>query len=289
MSRARGRGRHSPPTRHGPPGQQGDAEQYLYGATGESQRKAHEEQLRAQQEAGEGQEPAGPHPIPARDLGAAWDRLTPRNPRTPPGRSAAEIAALGQGDWRGIPGGKNHNDANPVPPHEIPPDKEGLEYFRGMMAHGVPPQEVGVYHREMQDHARHPYEPEYAQLPLSITPVPVYVVAAGGGPKPRAESTLRHITVPAAGSEPVPVCGADLTRSIVQLLNEDTTHNCRFGPLAVLQWDAANSKVTGGARLPANATGYTVIRTQRPLYVVSEDSGTPSISIILEYEVAEAG
>ncbi len=289
MSRARGRGRHSPPTRHGPPGQQGDAEQYLYGATGESQRKAHQEQLQAQQEAGEGQEPAAPHPAPPRDLGAVWERLAPRNPRVPPGRSPGEIAAYGRGDYAGIPGGKNHNDANPVTEHEAPPDKESLELFRGMMAHGVPPEHVGLYHREMQDHARHPYQPEYAQLPPAITPVPVYVVDLGAGPKPRAAVALRHITVPAAGTEPVPICGADLTRALVQLLNEDSTHNCRFGPLAVLQWDAANSKVTGGARLPANATGYTVVRTQAPLYAVSEDSGTPSISIILEYEVAEAG
>ena len=126
MSRARGRGRHSPPVKHGPPGQQGDAEQFLYGATGESQRREHQAQLEAQHEAGEGQEPAPPHAPPAGDLGAAWDRLTPRNPRTPPGRSPAEIAAFGSGDWRGIPGGKNHNDANPVTEHEAPPDKETL-------------------------------------------------------------------------------------------------------------------------------------------------------------------
>ena len=289
MSRARGRGRHSPPPKHGPPGQQGDAEQYLYGATGESQRQAHAEQLEAQQQAGEGQEPEAPARPAPRDLGAAWDRLTPRNPRTAPPRSEAETAELGAGDWRGIPGGLNHNDANPVAEHEAPAAGEPLDPFRGMMAHGVPPEHVGLYHRETSEHQRHPYEPDYAKLPPAVTPVPVYVVDTGGGPRPRARVAYHPVTAPAAGNEPVPVCGADLSRALIQLLNEDPTHHCRFGELSDLAFDAQNSKVIGGSRLPANATGYTVIRSQAPLYVVSEDSSTPRLSVILEYETADAG
>lgn len=289
MSRARGRGRHSPPPKHGPPGQQGDAEQYLYAATGESQRQAHQEQLDAQQQAGEGQEPHGPARPAPRDLGAAWDRVAPRNPRTPPGRTAGQTAQLGAGDWRGIPGGLNHNDANPVAEHETPAAAGPLDPFRGMMAHGVPPEHVGLYHRETAGHARHPAGPEFAKLPPAVTPVPVYVVDSGGGPRPRARVAYHHITAPAAGNEPVSVCGADLSRALVQVLNEDSTHNARIGELSDLTYDAQNSKVTGGARLPNSATGYTVIRTQAPLYIVSEDSGTPSVSIILEYETADAG
>ena len=191
---------------------------------------------------------------------------------------------------KGIPGGIRHVDANPDALATVarPAVAEPLEEFRGMMAHGVPPQSGEHYQREMADHARHPYQPEYEKLPPEITPVPVYVVEEAAGPRPLAHASTRHIIAPAAGSEPVSVCGQDVTRFLVQMLNEDTTHNCRFGTLDNLQWDPANSKITGGARLPAGATGYTVVKTQGPLYVVSEDSSTPALSIILEFEIAGA-
>ena len=191
---------------------------------------------------------------------------------------------------KGIPGGIRHVDANPNALATVaePAVAEPLEEFRGMMAHGVAPGTGEHYQREMQDHARHPYQPEYEDLPPGITPVPVYVVESGAGPRPLAHASTRHIIAPAAGTEPVSVCGQDINRFLVQMLNEDTTHNCRFGQLADLQWDSANSKITGGARLPAGATGYTVVKTQGPLYVVSEDSNTPALSIILEFEITGA-
>lgn len=189
---------------------------------------------------------------------------------------------------KGIPGGIRHVDANAPVEHQEPAVAEPLEEFRGMMAHGVPPADVGHYNREMAEHARHPYKPGHEEIPPGTAPVPVYIVEGGSGPRPLAHASTRHITVPAAGGEPVSVCGQDASRSLIQLLNEDSTHNCRFGQLGDLQYDPQNTAVTGGARLPAGATGYTVIRTQGPLYVVSEDSGTPVLSVILEFEIPGA-
>ena len=209
---------------------------------------------------------------------ASGRRGTPRDP-------GAEF-----GSWdKGIPGGIRHNDRNKPVEHAEPPRKEQLEPFRGMMAHGVPPADVGHYNREMAEAARHPYHPGHTPTAVKVSPVPVYVVEGGAGAKPLAEAAYHHITLPAAGSEPVSICGQDDDRSLVQLLNESTTHNGRFGQLSDLIWDAANATIIGGAILPQAATGYTVIRTQRPLYGISADSTPISISVILEFEVQGAG
>lgn len=200
----------------------------------------------------------------------------------------APEAEYGRGDDTGI-NSTTGNVSNAVVIRQDVPAPEALEQFRGMMAHGVPPADVGHYNREMAEHARHPYHPDYERLPAEIIPVPVYIVERSGGGRALADSAQYHITVPAAGSEPVRLCGEDGSRSLIQLLNEDTSHNVRFGKLGNLTYDTANGVVTGGSRLPANATGYTVIRSQAPLYVVSEDSSTPRLSVILEYETADAG
>src|SRR5487761_411211 len=76
---------------------------------------------------------------------------------------------------KGIPGGIRHVDANPNALATVaePPRKEQLAEFRGMMAHGVAPGTGEHYQREMQAHARHPYQPEFDDLPPEVTPVPV--------------------------------------------------------------------------------------------------------------------
>lgn len=277
MTRARGRGRHKPPP--------GRTEDYLYHATGKSQLDAHQEQLDAADDA-QGPPDAPRSPL-APEHGAGWERLIAPPRSTPRATTGLEERRYGAGDYRGIPGGIQHVDANAPVTHEKPLVAEPLAEFRGMMAHGVKPEDVGHYQREM--HPERPYHPHYKDLPPAVVPVPVYVVEGGAGPKPRARCAFRHITAPAAGSEPVSISGAGLSQSLVQILNEDSTHNCRVGELSDLAYDAANSTVIGGARLPANATGYTVLRTQSPLYVVSETSSTVVLSIIQEYEVAEAG
>jgi len=277
MSRARGRGRHGPPA--------GRDQAYLYYATGESQRAGHEEQFDAAEDV-EGTEAREQTRVEVPGGAVSWERRTPaarKAPRTP----EYLVPQYGHGDDLGIPGGLNHNDANTPVAHEKPPETPELDPFRGMMAHGVRPDDVGVYQREVQ--GRKPYKPEYAPVDPGIRPVPVYVVEGSGGPKPKAKASYKTFTAPAASAQPIEIAGQDTGRSLVQLLNEDSTHNCRIGELADLTYDAQNSKITGGSRLPAAATGYTVLRTQTPLYVISEDSSTPHLSVIIEYEVAEAG
>jgi hypothetical protein len=104
--------------------------------------------------------------------------------------------------------------------------------------------------------------------------------------RPLAIAETRRITLPAASAEPVMLCAENPARSLVQMLNEDTTHQARFGPLEDLLYDQANAVITGGARLPAGASSYTVFRTQDAMYGISESSSAVVISVILEVETA---
>lgn len=200
----------------------------------------------------------------------------------PPGQEREE----GIGEPRDIPGGKNHQ-ANPAVTREGAPKKHAAwRYSRADLAHGVPPDEAGYWESDTRlAHSQRGGEgPLHGEADLP-SPVPVYIVELAAGRRPTAFADARKMTCPAAGSEPIMVCAASTARTLVQLLNEDTTHQARFGQLDDLTWDAQNGVITGGARLPAGASGYTVFRTQDAVYAVSETSSTVAISVILESQL----
>jgi hypothetical protein len=182
---------------------------------------------------------------------------------------------------KGIPGGIRHVDANPDALATVarPAVAEPLEEFRGMMAHGVAPGTGEHYQREMQDHARHPYKPEYEDLPPAITPVPVYVVEEAGGSRPFRSASPRHITVPAStAAEPARICSVNPRRIEIRLLNEDTATDIRFGKLGDLSGG-------GGGLLPWPANTYLALPTQDELFAIgATGSGTPLLSIIEIFE-----
>jgi hypothetical protein len=207
-------------------------------------------------------------------------------PRTP---TPGEDREMGIGPQRDIPGGLNHLANEPVQRQDVPVPSRPPAFHEGENAHGVPFEEHGRHDRDPRltgtVRQAHPHYLEPEPVPL---PVPVYIVERGGGGRPQSDSAHRRITIPAAGSEPAEICGADSHRIQVQLLNEDATHSIRFGKLAGLVYDPANQVVLGGTRLPAAATGYLRMRTQGPLWAVSETSNPVVISVITEYEISDS-
>ncbi len=201
-------------------------------------------------------------------------------------RSRGQLAEEGIGDPRDIPGGRNHL-ANPEVSREtVPVPETEWPYRRALLAHGVDPDEAGRTFRDPRLSGGQRGAPVLdAPVPPGESPVPVYIVERAGWPRPQAYVDARHLTVPAASGEPVMVCPANPARSLVQLLNEDSSHNVRFGRLEDLQYDAQNAVITGGARLPSGASGYTILRTQDALYAISETSSTVTISVVLESEL----
>jgi hypothetical protein len=212
-------------------------------------------------------------------------------PREP---TAEELAYIGAdieqpGPQRDIPGGLTHLRNPQVVPQKVPV-KETPPYYRGIMAHGVPPEMHAPHERDdprLTGGVRRPAPPTKLPAPPP-SPVPVYIVEPGSAAHVRDRSAMRHITVPAAGNPPVTVCGMDPRRSLVQLLNEDATHHARFGRLGDLAFDAQNQVVSGGARLPAGSTSYIVVKTSDQLFAVSESSTPVLLSIILEFETSGA-
>lgn len=190
-------------------------------------------------------------------------------------------------DDRDIPGGDIHLVNPQVVPQRVPV-AEGLEEFRGMMAHGVPPADYGMYDREPKGK---PYKPQYERLPDPVNPVPVYIVTEGGGPRPLRHTATKHFQAPVLTAEPGNVVGEDTKRYSVRVLNEGVSGGagCRIGQLNDLAVDLQNNLIVGGALLPNAMVSYLEIKTQGPLYVLSMDTHTPVISVIIETEVAGAG
>ena len=200
--------------------------------------------------------------------------------------TAGDRREEGIGEPRDIPGGLNHL-ANPPVEHAQAPYKDpGWEFRRSDLAHGVEP-DAHFYGRDdprLSNVQRGGAGKLDKPVPLA-DPVPVYIVERAAGRRPTAFADARKMTLPAAGSEPVMIAAASPSRTLVQMLNEDSTHQARFGQLEDLTYDGQNGVITGGARLPAGASGYTVFRSQDAIYGVSETSSTVAISVILESQL----
>lgn len=186
-----------------------------------------------------------------------------------------------------LPGGRKHL-ANDLVEHEKPPTPEQhSEEFEGILAHGVPPANHGVYDRaDLPATQRGHYEPTYKKQPERIVPVPVYVVEGRGNAKPLKLAVTKNFQAPPIGNEPVSICEQDENRLAVKVFNEDPTNSARVGQLSDLAIDAANNLIVGGAILPKGMTSYLTFDTQGPLYVLSMGANSPRISVIIETEVA---
>lgn len=220
-------------------------------------------------------------------------------PRKPPEveveESLGERHEAAEGDYVRLPGGRPHLQ-NPLIHKEKVPVPERREFYRGIMAHGVPVDEHGLHDRDPRllgvlgrDTPGRLGSLEADKLPEYPTPVPVVIVQAGVQRRPLKHTAMRHFMAPAISAEPESICGQDLNRISVKLLNTDSSHNAWIGQLNDLVVDFQNTKVVGGAMLPKSQTSYLTIETQGPLYVISDDTGTPVISVIIETEIYNAG
>lgn len=203
-----------------------------------------------------------------------------------------QIAEFGEGDERDIPGGIAHNDRNPVVQHKKPAVAEPLAEFRGMMAHGVPP-EGNHYPRDPRLAGTvTKVKPGYAELKEPPVPVPVYVVEQGAGARSQKVSIPRHIMVPGFNADPVLVCGRDLNRTKVRLMNSDSANNIRVArDLASLVVDpgSGNSRTIGGALLVHGMISYQDFETQDELWAVALTASTPvELNIIIDTAIAGA-
>lgn len=200
------------------------------------------------------------------------------------GQTEGERRQEGIGAERVIPGGLNHLANPPVRRQAVPVPATEYPFSNAILAHGVEP-EGHMHERDPRLTGGQRGEAPVTPPPRPLqTPVPVTIVEKPWRDRPQAACDARRVTAPAAGSEPVMICGANPARSLVQLLNEDSSHHARFGQLADLTYDVQNGVIAGGARIPAGASTYLVFKSQDELYLTSETSNNPVVSLILESE-----
>lgn len=164
------------------------------------------------------------------------------------------------------------------------------------MAHGVPPETAPVSDRA--DQMRGPKDldapiPTYAHPVEPVKPVPVYIVTETSGPSPMRTAIGRHITVPGFNSDPVCICGIDLKRLRIRLMNASASNDIRIASTlsALVQDQGAATPISiGGALLPKAMTSYQDVVTSDELWAVTQSaSGTARLEIIMETEIPGAG
>lgn len=211
---------------------------------------------------------------------AAGRRQTRNGPRpgTPEGRDIG-LSALQDPDGSPIPGKDLHISNPAVRVHE-PAVGPAKPPFRGMMAHGVPPEEVPHHAKgDTRGHETTRHKQGQAKGHDPAPPVPVYLVSGPeAGEHPIRRTVIRRLTLPAAGTDPIQLVGENEVTVEVQLLNEDSSHHGRFSG------ELSNLASGQGAIIPKAATSYLKLVGQNTLYGVSDDSGTPIISVIITYD-----
>jgi hypothetical protein len=200
-------------------------------------------------------------------------------PDSPEGRQLGMSDRM-QGTPSPIPGGRPHISNAPTIRHKVPTPDSRPE-ITDQNAHGVPHGSATSRERaevERGPNTIHQDRPRHGPGPADVPrPIPVYVVQDHNQRVYRSAAP-RHFTLPAAGGEPVRLCGRDLSRTAVLILNESGSSDIRFGQRPA---DLNNG---GGALLPWPSNSYVRLTTQDELYAISKDSGTPAISVIQEFE-----
>lgn len=202
-------------------------------------------------------------------------------PDSPEGHETGESARQDPAGWVNAETGNIVNYETVRQQVAVP---EPPEQFRGMMAHGVPPEHDTTEERAQAERGgpnaartrRVPAGPVHPRPPA----VPVYLVESEGGPESFRTAYPRHVTVPAnTGADPVRVCGRDPRRNRIGLLNEDGTTDIRF---AQAPGGLTNG---GGSILFHGVTTYQWFETQDELYAVTVSSTLSVVlSVIEEFE-----
>lgn len=195
-----------------------------------------------------------------------------------------------------IPGGETHIVNNPTVRQRVAVPDSPAEYG-AMEAHGVPPSDDTFHQRAESERGPNSHAPIKVEPPAERAkqpdPVPVYVVPEGGGTRPLKIAVPRHIMVPGFNADPVLICGKDVRRTKIRLMNTDAATNIRFASdMTALSVDpgSGNSRTIGGALLVHGMTGYQDVETQDELWAISlSASAAVELNIIMETSLPGAG
>ncbi len=202
-------------------------------------------------------------------------------PDSPEGRELG-LSRRVQGHPSPIPGGQSHLGNAPSIRHQVPVPPSDPEIGMGN-AHGVVP---GSHtNAERADAERGPNSvhhtmprPQHRPVHERPMPIPVFIVQDAHNDVLRSAAPY-SITVPGtATADPVHVCGRDMGRAEVMLLNESTTTDIRFAQRP------SDLNAGGGALLPYPSNSYLTIKTQDELWAWSTTATAATLSVVQVFE-----
>lgn len=166
--------------------------------------------------------------------------------------------------------------------------------FRGIMAHGVPPEQHTAHERA--DHMRggpndvKPVVPKYEKPKELPSPVPVYVVEPSHGARPLRTMAGDKYTVPISTADPIRVAGRDLDRTEIGFLVETPAGSAGAAPTGVrIDHEVGNLTVGKGFLIPAGTGSYQKFNCCDELFAVSNDGSAVTLSVVFMYGIAGAG
>lgn len=197
---------------------------------------------------------------------------TSRRPNVTAG--SAEGREIGLDD-RELPGGLPHI-GNPETHPEKTPEK-ARRHVPSINQHRVPDPDPDAPYADPRAGEK-VVVPKSPPLHEDQYAVPVYQVEQPGKDRLHRKALCDNILVPAAGSDPIPVCGRDFRRIAVRLLNEDANNDIRFS-------EERSSLLEGrGSLLWHGTNSYTQIETQDELFAIGV-SAAALMSVVLVTEV----
>jgi len=215
-------------------------------------------------------------------------------PDTPEGREIGESARQ---DPAGSPiPGLTGNIANYETVRHKVPVPEPLPEHRGMMAHGVPPEDTTAQERAQAERGEHaPHQPprpaKLAAERVSPPAVPVYIVEPAEGGRPLTTLATQKVTIPASGNSPARICGRDETRQTMYVMVETAAGAAGAAPTGIrIDHEVGTLDVGLGALLRAGMAGYQELKhCQDELFAVSNDGSACTLSVIFLYGVPAGG
>lgn len=201
-------------------------------------------------------------------------------PDSPEGRQLG-LSARVQGHPSPIPGGRPHLSNAPAVRHTVPVAPSGPEIGMGN-AHGVIPGSHTNAERadaERGPNTVHATMPKPQHRPVHERPAPIPVVLVQDHNQNVFRSAAPHnFSVPVNTADPVRICGRDLTRTEVMILNESAAQSVRIAQ------SLADLTAGGGALVPAGTASYLKIRTQDELWGLSTAGTAATVSVIQIFE-----
>ena len=189
-----------------------------------------------------------------------------------------------------VRGGDVHVQNAPTVRNTVLKERASKPEHRGIMAHGVEPDQHTTHERAHQEaHGSNNVKtspPHYIAPDPGIPPVPVYVVAAPGGPRPLKTFAADFVTIPAQGNTPVRICSRDFNRTGIKVLVETQAGLNGAAPTGVrISRSRGDLDIGRGALLSSTVNSWVDFEVNDELFAISNDGSACTVTVLHLYQI----